>query len=271
MVIKENSDMNYVTSRDIMRATGIANVATLVRWHGHERLIPPPEIRTHPNGRGKMAYWPEWVLHRCIRIKQLRKEGKSLAEIREFLGSDWTTAAQNHGRRYKFAEASLRIEKDAALSNVRDVVTDFLMQWINTLRGKMQRTTLPSIHASSIDAAIEMLQQGINPVFVLTSESAYLTADFAVSIHLSKCRSVDQSFMVVPIWKELSAYLDKITSFPKSPSIYPIARVARSMDSAVDEAAVTVLSSWEFEIQSPRSSSQKTRNEDAAHAIYGEN
>lgn len=240
--------MKYVTSQEIMDATGIINVATLVRWHGQEELIPHPEIRTHPNGRGKIAYWPEWVLHRCVRIKQLRKEGMSLAQIREFLGSDWNAARRNHARRYRFSEASRIIDKDAALANVREVVAHFLIAWIKTQQTRILRTTIPTIAAGVIEKAIEMLEQGINPVLVLTTEATYLTADFAVSLYLSKCKSVDDSFMVVPVWREFSAYLDKVAPLPPQPTIYPVARVLRDADSFREEAEVVVMASWEFEI-----------------------
>lgn len=244
--------MNDVTSRDILRATGITNVATLVRWHGQESLIPPPEIRTHPDGRGKMAYWPEWVLHRCVRIKQLRKEGMSLAEIRQFLGYDWETAARNYGRKYRFAEASQRIDQNAALANLREVIEHHVLQWMKSQRTAILKTTVQTIAADTIEKAITMLEQGINPVFVLTSDTAVLTADFAVSLHLSRCRSIEESFMVIPVWKELSAYLNKVAIVPEKPAVYPASRVVRRSNSSCEEAEVVVMDSLEFEVQPPK-------------------
>jgi len=259
--------MNDVTSRDIMRATGITNVATLVRWHGQEGLIPPPEIRTHPEGRGKMAYWPEWVLHRCVRIKQLRKEGMSLAEIRQFLGCDWETASQNYGRKYRFAEASRRIDQNAALANLREVIEHFVLQWMKSQRTAILKTTVQTIAADTIEKAITMLEQGINPVFVLTSDTAVLTAvltaDFAVGLHLSQCRSIEESFMVIPVWKELSAYLNKVAVVPEKPVVYPVSRVVRRTNLSCEEAEVVVMDSLEFEVQPPQGRAGRAKKSEA--------
>lgn len=257
--------MSDVASRDIMRAAGITSAATLTRWHKREGLIPQPEIRTHPDGRGKMAYWPEWVLQRCVRIKQLRKEGQSLAQIREFLGCDWNAAAKlhaRHARRYVFSEVSRRMDESAALTNVRDVIANFISDWMNDLRAAVLKTWVPMIAVNSIDKAIAMLEQGINPVFVVTRDKAILTADFAVSLKLAKCRCINDSFMVIPLRKELAAYLSKLAEIPEQPSISPCAKVVRKTNLASEEAKAVVLDSWEFELEPPKPrSSKRTRQE----------
>lgn len=244
--------MSDVTSRDIMRAAEITNVATLVRWHRHEGLIPHPEIRTHPNGRGKIAYWPEWVLHRCVRIKQLRKGGKSLAQIREVLGNDWETAGSQPKRRYRFAEASRSIDESAARSNIRREVNQFLFDWMKQLQAAIRKTTTCIIADDVVQKALALFEQGVNPVLVLVGDKAVLTADFAVSIHLAKCQSIDDSFMVIPVWKELSAYLAKLATMPEQPVVSPCARVIRKTNSSSEESKVIVLDSWDFEIEAPR-------------------
>src|SRR5215213_3199885 len=66
-----------ITSQDILKATGLKSTKTLTRWH-QRGVIPAPLIRTHPSGRGKIAYWPDWVLYRCVRIVLLQKQGHSL-------------------------------------------------------------------------------------------------------------------------------------------------------------------------------------------------
>ena len=251
--------MGDVTSRDVMSAADISDVDTLTRWYAKERLIPAPEIRTHPNGRGKIAYWPEWVLHRCVRIKQLRKGGKSLAEIREILGNDWSAASRDHERRYRFIDASRTIDKGAALRNMRELVADVLIRWVKTHHATMLDKILQGISAGTIDKAVEMVEQGINPVLVLTSQGTVLTADFAVSHYLSRCRSVDDSFMVLPVWRELSAYLGKVATIPPEPAIIPVAKVVRGAPSPGEESEVMVLDSWEFEIAPAKSDASRRK------------
>src|SRR5690242_3790040 len=74
-----------ITSHDILDKTGLKSAKTLTRWH-QRGLIPEPLIRTHPSGRGKVAYWPDWVLNRCLRIVELQREGHSLQSAASVLG-----------------------------------------------------------------------------------------------------------------------------------------------------------------------------------------
>ncbi len=255
--------MSDVTSREIMQATGITNVATLVRWHGREGLIPPPEIRTHPNGRGKMAYWPEWVLHRCVQIKQLRNEGQSLAQIREFFGSDWKTAERQYVRRYRYSDVSRKLDESAARDNMQDTIVHFLLDWMRQQQTTILKAAVPTIAQNSIEKAIAMLEDGINPVFILTGDTAILTADFAVSLQLAKCCSVGESFMVIPVRKELSAYLSKLATIPEQPLITPCEKVVRRTNMNNEEAKVVVMDSWEFELEPSKRRSNKRSREDS--------
>src|SRR4051794_10593093 len=67
-----------VTSQQILQATGLKSQKTLTRW-AHARIIPEPLIGTHPAGRDKIAYWPDWVLERCKRIVELQRQGHTLS------------------------------------------------------------------------------------------------------------------------------------------------------------------------------------------------
>lgn len=249
--------MADVTSREIMDATGIANVATLVRWHGKEKLIPPPEIRTHPSGRGKMAYWPEWVLHRCLRIKQLRKEGRSLEEIRQLLGDDWEKSEQQHRRRYVFAEVSHQMDVQAAHSNLQQAVEHFLAVWIKERRAAITRSSTQTISSQVVQRAIDLMEQGIKPVLIVTSDSVLVTADFAVSIRLASLDSLDDTFMVMPIWRELSAYAAKIVNLPESPAKCAVPRIKETDKASTKESEVYVMTTWDFEIQQPKRKRRK--------------
>ena len=77
-------DYSMITSKEILLGTGIQSGKTLTRWY-QRGLIPKPEVRIHPSGNGKMAYWPSWVLNRCVRIKDLVARGRSLDEISDLL------------------------------------------------------------------------------------------------------------------------------------------------------------------------------------------
>ena len=67
-----------ISSKEILEKTGLKSTKTLTRWH-KAGIIPEPMIETHPSGRGKIGYWPDYVLTRCLKIIELRKQGYSLS------------------------------------------------------------------------------------------------------------------------------------------------------------------------------------------------
>lgn len=243
--------MSDVTSRDIMKATGIVNVATLIRWH-QMGLIPEPEIRAHPNGRGKMAYWPAWVLPHCVRIKQLRKSGLKLSEILSILGRINGSDSPSHRQRYRFSEVSLSMDKNAAFMNLREFVEDHLVQWAESQRRISLKSNAREFASDIIEKGIEFLEAGINVVLVLSSRSAFLTSDFAVGLYLSQCTSSDDSILVIPLWTQLRAFAHQLGQFPVSPTVFPVARVCRDTENSTEELEVVLLDGMDFEIQAPK-------------------
>ena len=75
-----------LTSKIVARKTGLS-LKTLTRW-SNQGIIPKPAVQTHPSGRGKIGYWPDSVLDRCLRIVQLRKQGHSLSTALVMLGME---------------------------------------------------------------------------------------------------------------------------------------------------------------------------------------
>ena len=205
--------MEEVTSRQIMEAAAIGNIVTLTRWH-QMGLIPPPEIRTHPNGRGKMAYWPEWVLEHCVRIRQLRKAGRTLSSIKRFLNDDWSQVAKEYDRRYRFVKASESMDHQAAVVNLRDAIEEVLRDWIGAQRTRLRRTNPLLVDQALIEQALVMLEDGFNPVLIIEDDELKLTADFVVSQILSRRRSMDYPVFVLPLAKELTSYFRGQRRFP---------------------------------------------------------
>lgn len=241
--------MTFVTSRDIMKATGIENVATLVRWHKHESLIPPPEIRTHPSGRGKMAYWPEWVLVRCIQIRQLRKQGMNLGKIRDFLGIGLVAAPPPLRRKYCFAEVSRLKDKEAAQDNLSRLFEGSVVKWVKSRCDGVLQSSKSEITPDIVERGIELYEAGCHPVLVVTKDSIYLTADFAVSLYLSRCHSAGQFMVVIPVADELRAFLSELDISLPSYSVEPISKVLRKSESSRVERKCVLLENFEFQIQ----------------------
>ena len=73
-----------ITTQTLTRQTGLS-AKTLTRW-ANRGIIAKPAITTHPSGRGKVGYWPDAVLDRCLRIVHLRQEGHSIESAVAMLG-----------------------------------------------------------------------------------------------------------------------------------------------------------------------------------------
>jgi DNA-binding transcriptional MerR regulator len=243
--------MPDVTSQQIMEATKIGDIVTLTRWH-KRGLIPQPEVRTHPNGRGKMAYWPAWVLERCVRIKQWQKSGKTLGEIEELLGSDWKQAEHRHKRRYRFAEASDRMARSAALMNLQDAVERHFRRWMSAQKKHMGKTNVSLIAGEVIDTAILLMERGINPVLIVSDEISCVTADFAVSHYLSHASSVECAVFVVPMLDEVSTYFVASGRKFTKPTVRPVETVIERTSDGLRERKFSLLDDWDFEIAAPK-------------------
>jgi MerR HTH family regulatory protein len=66
-----------VTSKQLLKVAGLKSARTLKRW-ADAGFIPQTQIGTHPDGHGKMGFWPDWVLERCRKIVELRRQGHSI-------------------------------------------------------------------------------------------------------------------------------------------------------------------------------------------------
>jgi len=238
-----------VTSQDVMEAAQIGNPVTLTRWR-KMGLIPPPDVRTHPSGRGKIAYWPEWVLERCLRIQQLKNTGKSLGEIADLLGSDWEAEHREHQRRrYRFADASAQMDRQAALINLQDAVERVLRGWISSQQSRLRRTSVPIFPSDVVEQAVLMAEQGINPVLVIEADWIGVAPDFLISQKLSQSRSLDRPLFVVPLFDILQGFLGKCESIPNEPTMRPSSNVSVFDSDGEHERRFVATDGWSFEIE----------------------
>ncbi|MGD8314679.1 MAG: hypothetical protein PVI17_08055 [Syntrophobacterales bacterium] len=74
-------DSKQISSKEILAQTGISR-ATLNNYIGLN-LIPPPTVRKPKElgGPTKIGYFPEWVVDRIERIRQLKSEGMRMSQI----------------------------------------------------------------------------------------------------------------------------------------------------------------------------------------------
>lgn len=244
-----------VTSTDILEATGLKSTRTLTRWH-KSGIIPEPLIRTHPSGRGKIAYWPDSVLDRCVRIIELQRQGHSLRSavmqlaverveklveevkgtpsISEVLETKTVTTASGH-------EVNLLDLFHALIwAEVKEVATT------SELR---QRILTELRQQKAVDLALNLLRSGYNPVLVYDGEKVMITADFMVAHQLSYNASKGGSLLVVPLAAPLQKAFKGIGSrIEFKPSAHAAPLIRAEEGDAIVEYDVYLLSADRFEL-----------------------
>ena len=126
-----------VTSKQILQAAGFKSPKTLTRW-AKAGIIPGPHVGTHPSGRGKIAYWPDWVLERCQRIAELLRQGHTLGSASSVLENERTLRLIDEVE--KSPDLGELLSKKSNSRTGRKPILNFL----STPSSRKRRTTSPS-------------------------------------------------------------------------------------------------------------------------------
>lgn len=221
----------------------------MTRWHQDE-LIPHPEIGPPSLGRGRVAYWPHWVVDRCRTIRQMVKDGKTLAQVREILGSDWPAEEAKAKRRRDWDSAEVaaiyarqeceRNFIDAAMDRLLSVpgttgstYADLLSSFMRQLDGPMARKSL------------DLARSGCNPVFVYDGAILDVVPDFMLT-HLL---TAGQPLSVIPIFDEVvKAFSPSVSDLPGKPTIKPIMTVRSHDGEAIQDLDLVPVGERDFEL-----------------------
>jgi len=246
-----------MTTAELLERTGIRDSHTLIRWR-KRGLLPDPEEGVHPNGRGRTGLWAEWVVERCLRIRQLVQEGLSLARISEMLGSDWEQEHQRYERqqklgRYRLGEVTARMDREASARNLAVLVHEKVVPVLAGL-GSDPRKALAELdnllfREETVNRILELARDGCNPVVVYDGGVWRISPDFLVGQVLSRTGKDAKAMVVVPIYSEVAmASSPIIDDLPEKPSISPVARVQQRRGGDVVEHTVHVVGEWDYEI-----------------------
>ncbi|MCH7728880.1 MAG: MerR family transcriptional regulator, partial [Planctomycetes bacterium] len=243
-----------VSSKDILEKTGISSIKTLTRWY-QRGLIPPPEIGTHPAGRGKLAYWPEWVLERCLTIRKLTRAKKSLDEVQHLLSCEWADEERKWKKKQRKWKKKRRGEYDLAAASEQLLYDQCVISFLEAADDKISPMLADKYHqklgrrlnSEMAKIALKHVQAGFNPVLVFDGDELSIVPDFLVTQLLSNAKGGLQSLVVVPIFDEV------VTSFspcdiglPSAPTVTPVARVREGDTSK--ELTVIAIDKWDFEL-----------------------
>jgi len=234
-----------ITSKDILEKTGLKSAKTLTRWH-QMGLIPEPLVRTHPSGRGKLAYWPDWVLDRCLKIVELQREGHSLKSAAMVIGVE--RLRQNLER----VEAERPISELLAghkvkLTSEREgtALDAFLLSMVASVKSILpdpaeQMRLLNQLRESdAVDLALNLLRAGYAPVLFYDGERPEIIPDFLVSWRLGEDLPPQTAFIVAPLLPTFRKIFPRIDEFVgTSPKAWPAPKIWVQEGDAVVEYTV---------------------------------
>jgi hypothetical protein len=198
-----------ITSKEILEHTGLKSAKTLTRWY-QQGIIPKPSVRTHPSGRGKIAYWPDWVLDRCVKLVELQRQGHALRSaaimaqmerleeaikyveespsVSEILANKRATLGD--GRTISLLDIFFSV----ILSKVKELITDRDLQASILNKLKEQK---------ALDLAMTFLGNGYNPVLIFDGTDLRITPDFVISHWLTDDKTERHCYLVLPLLPSL--------------------------------------------------------------------
>jgi hypothetical protein len=192
-----------VTTTELVEQTGL-NVKTLTRWSA-KGILPAPRIGTHPSGRGKVGFWPDWIVDFCMRVQELRGEGVGLEDA----------AAKAMHERYMRVDAEFSQQVYEDMYGRRAIRTPDGREYDLTamLRGliarevrsapitaKAQRGILAHIEdAEFLSGAIHQIQTGYHVFLTFDGDKVHTAPDFLLHAASGNAMKSPKAFFAMPL------------------------------------------------------------------------
>jgi hypothetical protein len=239
--ITRTHNVYMITSRQILKATGLKNAKTLTRW-AKAGFIPKPQIGTHPKGRGKIAFWPDWVLERCQRIVKLQKQGHSLVsaisaiEHERMLGI-FEQVKTSPSLDTILSEKKIRLAQGGEL-DLATLLHLFILKGVENVISDLNvlKDILAAMRTAGVATqGIQLLQAGYNPICVFDGQKADVMPDFRIAHMLADDSLSASSRLVIPLLPSLQK---AFSSLGLTPPPAPAARAAPKIQSIQSDAVV---------------------------------
>jgi hypothetical protein len=214
-----------ITSKEILEHTGLKSAKTLTRWY-RRGIIPKPSVRTHPSGRGKIAYWPDWVLDRCVKLVELQRQGHSLRSAVMMAHTERLEDVVKYVKETPLASEILANKRvtleDGRTINLLDIFLSVILSKVkeSITDRDLQATILSKLQERrAVDLALGFLGNGYNPVLVFDGADLRITPDFVVSHWLTDVTTERHCYVVLALLPSLrKAFSMMGHEFPVSPS-----------------------------------------------------
>lgn len=233
-----------VTTKDILKFTGLKTARTLTAWY-QAGLIPRPRIMRHPSGKGTVAVWPDEAMDRCMALAKLRKPGRpSRLNLRILELLDQQPVRQGLQAPEDVIRANTA--NDGNMINREDDLPEFFIAML----APALFPYFPDVHSRSamiskirslevMRQALDLFNSGFRPVLVVDKHDFQVTQDFMVSRRLADEVSFDHAIVVVPLLASLKkAFLLARVPFPEVKPIPPSATPEGPADSPTTETGV---------------------------------
>lgn len=249
-----------LSTPEILERTGIKNAKTLTRWH-QRGLIPPPEVRLHPGGRGKIGYWPEWVVEQCLRIRKLLKSRYSLDKIAEMLRSGSGREKRSaKGGYYRFKEVAADLDRLACCRNFAMLVTNKMGPMLASLGVRAARTLRQldemALQEPTAEEAIGLIRDGYNPVLVHDGTNWAILPDFVAGLALGRLAEEAIPCLAMPIFAEVvTAFSPICDDLPTAPTVRLVPRVIKTVADSTEEYKVHPVGLQDYELSKLETSS----------------
>jgi len=221
-----------VTSKDIVDKTRLST-KTLTRWW-QRGIIPKPAVRTHPNGRGKIAYWPDWVLDRCVRIVELRKQGHDLKTAVMMLGAERVEKLVEKVRKNEsFSQILAGKEVRLADGKTVSLIEVFQALIMQAVEQSVVDRDLHSLIATQLREdrlaalAIDMIQNGYNMLLTFDGTKTRVEPDFLLGHLYEQTGPTARSFVAVPLLGPFRRLLEALGGLHliRDPAVTPAPKV----------------------------------------------
>jgi DNA-binding transcriptional MerR regulator len=202
-----------ITTKTLSRKTGLS-AKTLTRW-ANRGIIPRPAISTHPSGRGKIGYWPDAVLDRCLRIVQLRKQGHSVESALAMLGLEHVNQCLAKLDQPSFADLLAKHKVKGPRGEEVDFLEVFRAAIAGSLRDSVldrdhHRTILDKLYADNrllLRNALGLMEGGYSPFLTYDGTTVRIEPDFLLSFPIASEKRSCFSLPLRPVLRKFLAIL----------------------------------------------------------------
>jgi hypothetical protein len=210
-------------------------------------------VKNLGSGRGRTSFYPDWVVERCVRIRQLVKARKSLHDIARILPNQEAEERWAKGH-YDFSKANEQLDYSAAVRNLAELLSERISLFFDKvpadLRAICSQLDAVVFDKSKVQKVFGFLLKGCDVLLTYDGTQFDFVPDF---VFLATLKRSNSGVLVWPVAQETFTTLSAIMpGLPEEPTLAPVARVAGKKRGRTVEYEVHVLEGGDFQLAKAR-------------------